>query len=391
MLILLINLFKAYNRKDFNNYNDQNDQEIMSLINLLNYSRKTLSTLLEAWNEPVFRANQLIQWIHQRGVSDFDEMTDLSRKFRDKLKAEACVLPLEILFEKTASDDTKKFLFKLIDGNAIETVFIPEKNRGTLCVSSQVGCALNCSFCSTGKEGFNRNLLLSEIVTQVWMVNQKLKNTKFEITNIVMMGMGEPLLNYQPVIDAMSLMLDDHAYGLSKYRVTLSTSGVVPQMLQLKKDSPVSLAVSLHAPTNALRNELVPINKKYPLEILIPLCRDYFPHDSKRMVVFEYVMLKDINDSLTHAKQLIRLLDNMPCKVNLIPFNLFPKTNYTCSDFSTILAFQKRLVEAGIKTFIRKTRGEDIDGACGQLAGDFLDRTGRKAKWIRTGKLISAD
>ncbi len=360
----------------------------MSLINLLNYSRAQMTDLLKEWGEPAFRANQIIQWVHQRGIANFDEMTDLSKKFRDKLKEQACVPEMDILFEKTASDGTKKFLFKLYDGNAIETVFIPEKTRGTLCVSSQVGCALNCSFCSTGKEGFNRNLSLSEIIGQVWMVVRKLKNSEHKITNVVMMGMGEPLLNYQPVIDAMDLMTNDHAYGLSKYRVTLSTSGVVPQMLQLKKDSFVSLAVSLHAPTNELRNELVPINKKYPLEILIPLCRDYFPADSKRCVVFEYVMLKDINDSLVQAKQLIRLLDNMPCKINLIPFNPFPKTNYICSDLNTILAFQKRLTEAGIKTFIRKTRGEDIDGACGQLAGDFTDRTGRKARWIRTGKLV---
>jgi len=347
---------------------------------------------MQSMGEPQFRATQLTQWIHQRGVMNFDDMSNLSKLFREKLKAETCITLLETISDQTSSDGTRKFLFRLYDGNAIETVFIPEKTRGTLCVSSQVGCALNCSFCSTGKEGFNRNLSLAEIIGQVFLVRDKLKDKpRLTITNVVMMGMGEPLLNYPPVIEAMDLMTHDLAYGLSKYRVTLSTSGVVPMMLQLKKDSPVSLAVSLHAPTNELREQLVPINKKYPLEVLMPVCRNYFPADSKRCIVFEYVMLKNINDSLTHAKQLIRLLDNMPCKVNLIPFNPFPKTNYVCSDMETILAFQNRLTAAGIKTWIRKTRGEDIDGACGQLAGDFTDRTGRHARWKKTGKLVIED
>jgi 23S rRNA (adenine2503-C2)-methyltransferase len=297
---------------------------------------------------------------------------------------------METITDQQSRDGTRKFLFRLYDGNAIETVFIPEKTRGTLCVSSQVGCALNCSFCSTGKEGFNRNLSLAEIIGQVFLVVNKLKNTDNKITNVVMMGMGEPLLNYEPVIGAMDLMMHDLAYGLSKYRVTLSTSGVVPHMLQFKQDSLASLAVSLHAPTNELREQLVPINKKYPLEILMPVCRDFFPNDSKRCIVFEYVMLKGINDSLTHAKQLIRLLDNMSCKVNLIPFNPFPGTNYICSDMQTIHAFQDRLTKAGVKTWVRKTRGEDIDGACGQLAGDFKDRTGRHERWKKTGKIVIA-
>jgi len=357
-------------------------------INLLNCSRAQLVDLMRSWGEPAFRVNQLIQWVHQRGITNFDQMTDLSKKFREKLVAQTCITTPEIIIDKKAADGTRKWLIRLHDGNAIETVFIPEKTRGTLCVSSQVGCALNCSFCSTGKEGFNRNLSLAEIIGQVWVAVSQLAGTEHAVTNVVMMGMGEPLLNYQPVLAAMDLMMDDHAYGLSKYRVTLSTSGVIPQMLQLKKDSLCSLAVSLHAPTNALRNELVPINKKYPLEMLIPLCRDYFPKDSKRVVTFEYVMLKGVNDTLTHAKQLIRLLDNMPCKMNLIPFNPFPKSNYETSDHETVIAFQNRLTAAGVKTWVRKTRGDDIDAACGQLAGDFQDRTGRHARWVRTGKLI---
>src|SRR3990167_8537733 len=356
--------------------------------NLLNFSRTDLIAFIKTLGEPAFRADQLIQWIYQRGIVDFDLMTNLSKSFREKLRSETCVSLMETISDHTASDGTRKWLFRLYDGNAIETVFIPEKTRGTLCVSSQVGCALNCSFCSTGKEGFNRNLSLAEIIGQVFLAVTKLKITGHQITNVVMMGMGEPLLNFQPVMGAMDLMMHDLAYGLSKYRVTLSTSGVVPQMLQFKKNSVASLAVSLHAPTNELREQLVPINKKYPLEVLMPVCRDFFPNDSKRCIVFEYVMLKGINDSLLQAKQLIRLLDNMPCKINLIPFNPFPKTDYVCSDMQTILALQDRLTKAGVKTWVRKTRGDDIDGACGQLAGDFKDRTGRHARWKKTGKLV---
>lgn len=341
-----------------------------------------------AWKEPRFRVNQLIQWIHQRFVTDINEMSDLSKAFRLKLSQETTITTPEVITEKIATDGTRKWLMRLEDGNAIETVFIPEKTRGTLCVSSQVGCALNCSFCSTGKEGFNRNLSLAEIIGQVWIASQRLKETSYQLTNVVMMGMGEPLLNYAPVIDAMELMMDDLAYGLSKYRVTLSTSGLVPMMLQLKKDSDCALAVSLHAPTNELRNELVPLNKKYPLEVLMPACREYYSTNTKRVVTFEYVMLKDVNDSLTHAKQLIRLLDNMPCKMNLIPFNPFPNTQYERSSDETILAFQNRLTQAGVKTWVRKTRGDKIDAACGQLAGDFKDRTGRHERWVRTGTIV---
>lgn len=360
---------------------------MMTQHNLLNFSRKELIELFKSWGEPAFRADQVMQWIHQRGVTDFDLMSNLSKNLREKLKKDTCISLLNIISDHTASDGTRKWLFQLYDGNAIETVFIPEKTRGTLCVSSQVGCALNCSFCSTGKEGFNRNLSLAEIIGQLFLARSLVNETNQEITNVVMMGMGEPLLNYHPVISAMDLMMHDLAYGLSKYRVTLSTSGVVPMMLQLKKDTVASLAVSLHAPTNELREQLVPINKKYPLEVLMPVCRDYFPKDSKRCIVFEYVMLKGINDSLTHAKQLIRLLDNMSCKVNLIPFNPWVGSNYESSDHETVRAFQDRLTSAGVKTWVRKTRGDDIDAACGQLAGDFKDRTGRHERWKKTGKL----
>lgn len=351
--------------------------------NLLNLSYDQMRTFVAQLGEPAYRARQLVQWVHQRGIIDFDQMTDLSKAFRDKLKACAEVGLPEVAYERTSADGTHKWLFRYPDGNAIETVFIPEPRRGTLCISSQVGCALNCSFCSTGKEGFNRNLTLSEIIGQVWMAVRR-----FPVTNVVLMGMGEPLLNFDPVVSALELMLHDHAYGLSKYKVTLSTSGVLPKMQALKQVSEASLAVSLHAPTNALRDELVPINKKYPLEQLIPLCRAYFPPESKRVVVFEYAMLAGVNDTLTHARQLIRLLDNMPCKVNLIPFNPFKGSQYTRSTPEAIEAFQARLVGAGIPTWVRKRRGDDIDAACGQLAGQITDRTGRHARWVRTGRLV---
>lgn len=353
-------------------------------INLLGLGAQAMQEFVQGLSEPKYRARQLIQWIHQRGVVDFDQMTDLSKAFRTKLHEVAEIVLPTVLLEQASDDGSFKWLLKMKDGNAIETVYIPERTRGTLCVSSQVGCALNCSFCSTGKEGFNRNLSLAEIIGQVWIAARKVPT----LTNVVMMGMGEPLLNYDPVVQSMDLMMSDHAYGLSKYRVTLSTSGVVPKMYDLKRDSDVSLAVSLHAPTDALRNELVPINKKYPLKQLMKACRDFFAETPKRVVTFEYVMLDGINDSLTHAKQLIRLLDNMPAKINLIPFNPFPKTHYKTSSAAAIDAFAKRLIGAGINTRVRKTRGDDIDAACGQLAGQIQDRTGRNARWKKTGRLV---
>lgn len=362
-----------------------------SPVNLLDYDLAALQLWLAELGEPRFRAEQIIQWIHQYGVTDFDQMTNLSKALRAKLKTCAEIKAPEVIREQIATDGVHKWLLKVDGGNAIETVFIPEKTRGTLCVSSQVGCGLNCSFCATGKEGFNRNLTVAEIIGQLWFAVRALsKDGKHDraITNVVMMGMGEPLLNYDAVVSAMSLMTSDYAYGLSKYRVTLSTSGLLPQMQKLKADTDVALAVSLHAPTDELRNTLVPLNKKYPLAELMQVCRDYFKTNSKREVTFEYVMLAGINDQPAQAKQLIRLLEGMPAKVNLIPFNPFPGTQYHCSEWSVIEQFQRRLMKAGLNCRVRKTRGEDIDGACGQLAGQVSDRTGRHQRWQRTGRLV---
>jgi 23S rRNA (adenine2503-C2)-methyltransferase len=353
------------------------------MVNLLDLSPKRLESFLETLGEPRYRVTQLIKWIHQARVLEFDQMSNLSKSLREKLQATAEVRMPRVAYENEAADGTRKWLFELDDGNKIEAVYIPSPDRGTLCVSSQVGCALNCSFCSTGKQGFNRNLTLGEIIAQVWVAR-----ASCNVTNVVMMGMGEPLLNYDNVVTAMDLMMDDQAYGLSKYRVTLSTSGVVPAMWNLLKDSKAALAVSLHAATDDLRSQLVPINKKYPLKKLMEVCRAFFVDEKKRSVTFEYVMLDGINDSLTHAKQLIRLLDNMPCKVNLIPFNPFPNTQYKTSSPEAVEAFQQRLIKAGVQTWVRRTRGEDIDAACGQLAGNFDDRTGRHQRWLKTGLLV---
>ncbi len=360
-----------------------------SVTNLADLTSTQLAQFLKELGEPAFRAKQITKWIHHKAVTSFALMSDLSKSLRDKLTTVAEVRFPEISYEKVSQDGTIKWLVRLFEGNNIEMVFIPDRDRGTLCVSSQVGCGLNCSFCSTGKQGFNRNLSLAEIIGQVFLARNRLRVLNANpLTNVVMMGMGEPLLNYQPVVAAMALMLDDQAYGLSKYRVTLSTSGVLPAMKQLQQDSTVALAVSLHAPNNALRNELVPINKKYPLEQLIPLCRDYFKGQKKRMVVFEYVMLHDVNDHLAHAQQLIQLLKNVPCKINLIPFNPFPKTHYVRSTDAAITLFQNTLIDAGFNVRVRRTRGEDVDGACGQLAGEFTDKTGRHVRWLKTGKLV---
>ena len=359
-------------------------------INLLDLSIESLESLMTSWGEKRFRVKQLIQWIYQRGVTDFDAMSDISQSLRKRLSEETVIQTPEIALTRTATDGTIKWLLRLTDGNLIETVFIPEANRGTLCVSSQVGCALNCSFCATGKEGFNRNLTQGEIIGQLWLAVNQLASENFAksraITNVVMMGMGEPLLNYEPVRDAMAIMLNDLAFGLSKYRVTLSTSGVIPKMRQLSEDSVVSLAVSLHAPNDELRNQLVPINKKYPIKDLMQACREHFNND--RSIMFEYVMLQGVNDSIQHAKQLIRVLEGVPSKVNLIPFNPFDGSQYQVSSPETILAFQRKLASAGLNARIRKTRGDDVSAACGQLAGDITDRTGRKQRWLQTGSLI---
>ncbi len=356
-------------------------------INLLGLDRPALQALLTTLGEPPFRAEQILQWVHQHHVDDVEAMTNLSKSLREKLQQHTCITLPEIIWEKVSSDGTHKWLLRVAGGNSIEMVFIPEKRRGTLCISSQVGCVLNCSFCSTGKQGFSRNLTLAEILGQLQLARRRLAhlqaNDRPVITNVVFMGMGEPLLNYDQVIPAMNMMMDDMMYGLSKYRVTLSTSGLIPAMLQLKTDSAAALAVSLHAPNDALRNTLVPLNKKYPLRELIPLCRDYFVGQKKRVVTFEYVMLDGVNDSPHHARELVDLLHNVPCKVNLIPFNPFPLTEYTCSPLDTIRAFQQIVQAGGIHTTIRKTRGDDIDAACGQLVGKFQDRTTRNARWLQ--------
>ncbi len=326
--------------------------------------------------EASFRSTQVLQWMHQFGVNDFELMTNLSKSLREKLKAQAVVQTPEILTEQLSKDGTCKWLLKLADGNAIETVFIPEDDRGTLCVSSQVGCVLNCDFCSTGKQGFNRNLTVAEIIGQVWLASRQHK-----VTNVVMMGMGEPLLNFENVVKAMDIMMDDFAYGLSKRRVTLSTSGVVPMMTELAKQSSVSLAVSLHAPTDELRNVLVPVNKKYPLRELMKVCKTYFENEPRRRITFEYVMLDGVNDSPLHAKQLVELLRDIPAKINLIPFNPFPGTIYRCSSKNAMHRFWEILQNEGFTTTTRKTRGDDIDGACGQLVGQVDDRTRRQARY----------
>ena len=358
------------------------------MINLANLAINDLKQFVDSLAQPPFRAIQLIQWIHRRGVIDIHAMTNLSRLLRERLAQQVvCEIPLQLIQQHEAADGTCKWLFKLADGNAIETVFIPEPNRATLCISSQVGCALNCSFCSTAKQGFNRNLTVAEIIGQLWMA-RRLLGQRAQITNVVMMGMGEPLLNYENVLAALQLMMSDHAYNLSKYRVTVSTSGVVPAMQRLKQDSDAALAVSLHAPTNELRNQLVPLNKKYPLEQLLDTCRQYFTQKSKRHITFEYVMLDGINDHLSQAKQLVALLRGIPAKMNLIPFNPFPRTNYKTSSMQQISAFQQALITGGLPTWVRRTRGDDIDAACGQLAGQFRDRTGRHRRWQQNPVLI---
>lgn len=353
-------------------------------LNLLNYNRAQLENLVQELGEKPYRAAQLIKWIHQLGVTDFDQMTNISKASRAKLAEVAQINAPEMAFEKISADGTSKWLMRLDDGNCVETVFIPDKGRGTLCVSSQIGCALNCSFCSTGKQGFNRNLSVAEIIGQLWLAVRRLaasgKVQDRMVTNVVMMGMGEPLLNFDPVVSAIDLMLDDSAYNLSKYRVTVSTSGVIPKMLELKARSKAALAVSLHAPNDELRNILVPINKKYPLRELMVVCKEYFENEPRRSVTFEYVMLDGINDKPEHAKQLLNLVKSMDCKMNLIPFNPFPNTEYKRSTDAAIAKFQAILSHGGVITTVRRTRGEDIDGACGQLVGDFKDRTRRRAK-----------
>lgn len=351
--------------------------------NLLNLDRKAMQDFFIGRGEKPFRATQVIQWIHQYGVDDFDAMTNLSKEMRLQLKEIAVIRVPEVVRDQLAADGTRKWLLQLDDGNCIETVFIPEEDRGTLCISSQVGCALSCSFCSTGHQGFNRSLTVSEIIAQLLVANRALgRDPKGEriITNVVLMGMGEPLLNFDNVVPAMSLMLDDYAYGLSRRRVTLSTAGVVPMIDRLHDVCPVSLAVSLHAPNDQLRDDLVPLNRKYPIHVLLEACRRYCADSPRSRVTFEYVMLEGVNDSMEHASELAKLLENVPSKVNLIPFNPFPQTSYRRSSKETIDRFRDVLIAAGLTTITRKTRGDDIDAACGQLAGRVQDRTHRRLR-----------
>jgi 23S rRNA (adenine2503-C2)-methyltransferase len=356
------------------------------LDNLLDLNCNELTEYIQKFGHKPYRAKQLLKWIYHFGERDFSKMTDLAKPFRTSLDEIAEIEIPEIELDHISLDGTRKWLLDMGTKNGIETVFIPEKSRGTLCISSQVGCALECTFCSTGRQGFNRNLTSAEIIGQLWLANHKLreqdnykvlKKDERIITNVVMMGMGEPLANYKHVVHALEMMLDDNIYGLSRRKVTLSTSGLVPAIEKLSLDCPVSLAISLHAPNNKIRDEIVPINKKYPLDMLMKSCLNYVEKAPRDFITFEYVMLENVNDSIDQAKELVNLIKNVPSKINLIPFNPFPKSGYKCSKKTTIKAFQEILMDAGIVTTIRKTRGDDIDAACGQLAGQVQDKTKR--------------
>ncbi|MFP5419128.1 MAG: 23S rRNA (adenine(2503)-C(2))-methyltransferase RlmN [Gammaproteobacteria bacterium] len=357
--------------------------------NLLDFDLDGLTAWFAELGEKPFRARQVFHWMHQAGVADFAQMTDIAKSLREKLQQQAVITPSDIKFAHTSSDGTRKWLFEVGVGNGIETVFIPEEDRGTLCVSSQVGCALECTFCSTGRQGFNRNLTVAEIIGQLWVAHHSLKTepnrTTGEIsdrpvTNVVMMGMGEPLANFENVVTALGIMLDDHAYGLSRRRVTVSTSGLVPAMDRLAERCPVALAVSLHAPNDALRDQIVPINRKYPLAELMAACRRYLVHAPRDFITFEYVMLAGVNDQPAHAHQLVELARDVPCKFNLIPFNPFPDSGYAKPRSDVMRVFRQILQDAGFVVTTRKTRGDDIDAACGQLAGKVADRSGRVMK-----------
>ncbi len=354
-------------------------------VNLLDFDAAGLTDFFAEHGEKSFRARQVLRWMHRFGQDDFDAMTDIAKSLREKLRGMATVTPPAISSDKLSDDGTRKFLFDVGGGNAVETVYIPEDNRGTLCISTQAGCALDCSFCSTGKQGFNRNLTVAEIVGQLWQANRALGADPAGdriISNVVMMGMGEPLANFENTVTALRLMLDDNAYGLSRRRVTVSTSGLVPAMDRLRDECPVALAVSLHAPNDRLRDELVPINRKYPLRELMAACNRYLEKAPRDFVTFEYVMLDGVNDSDAHAYELLALTRSVSCKFNLIPFNPFPGSPYLRSSASRIRRFAELLMGAGVVTTTRKTRGDDIDAACGQLAGQVLDKTRRGERRI---------
>lgn len=367
-------------------------------INLLDYDREGLTDFLTEIGEKPFRARQILKWIHQFGKSDFAQMSDLAKGLREKLSKRAIIDVPRVMHDHTATDGTRKWLLSVGAGNGIESVFIPETSRGTLCISSQVGCALSCAFCSTGKQGFNRNLTVAEIIGQLWLANKllresagsqllpqtqhttQIKQSPRVVSNVVMMGMGEPLANFENVVTALDLMLDDHAYGLSRRRVTVSTSGLIPAMDRLRERCPVALAVSLHAPNDALRDYLVPINKKYPIKELLAACQRYLQTAPRDFITFEYVMLDGVNDSASHANQLVELVKDVPCKFNLIPFNAFPNSGFKRSSRESVHVFRDILMQAGLVTTVRKTRGDDIAAACGQLAGQVHDKTRRAAK-----------
>ena len=358
-------------------------------INLLDFDAADLTAFFAEHGEKPFRAKQVLRWMHRFGQSDFDAMTDIAKSLREKLRIVASVTPPVIVSDKASDDGTRKLLFDVGGGNAVETVFIPEDDRGTLCVSTQAGCALDCSFCSTGKQGFNRNLSVGEIIGQLWQANRALGADPAGdriISNVVLMGMGEPLANFENTVKALRLMLDDNAYGLSRRRVTVSTSGLVPVMDRLSDECPVALAVSLHAPNDKLRDELVPINRKYPLRELMAACNRYLQKAPRDFVTFEYVMLAGVNDSDEQARELLALTRNVSCKFNLIPFNPFPGSPYLRSAAPRIKSFAQILMDAGVVTTTRKTRGDDIDAACGQLAGQVLDKTRRSER--AAGRII---
>lgn len=357
-------------------------------LNLLGLDSDALAQQIAAWGHKPFRAKQLSRWVHQRGAASFDQMTDLAKDFRAQLENSCVISTPDVITKKASSDGTRKWLFDVGNHNAIETVFIPEDDRGTLCISSQAGCTVACRFCSTGHQGFNRNLTTAEIIGQLWharadiladkgaaRLNAELGENDRIISNVVMMGMGEPLLNYDQVVPALKLMLDDNAYGLSRRRVTVSTSGVVPMMDRLAKDCPVALAVSLHAPNDELRSRLIPLNKKYPLAELLAACNRYLEYAPRDFITFEYIMLDGVNDTDKHALELIEITKQVRCKINLIPFNPFPESGLKRSTSARVKQFAQILLDAGVMTTVRKTRGDDIDAACGQLAGEVKDRT----------------
>jgi 23S rRNA (adenine2503-C2)-methyltransferase len=358
----------------------------LARANLLDFDRDGLRNFFAELGEKPWRADQVMKWIYHRLESDFEAMTDLGKSLREKLPEVAVIAPPKALLDNASSDGTRKWLLGMDAGNAVETVYIPEPTRGTLCVSSQIGCGLNCTFCSTGTQGFNRNLAASEIIGQVWHAAKQLGNVTHQqrrITNVVMMGMGEPLLNFDNVVKAMSLMRDDLGFGLASKRVTLSTAGVVPMIDKLGEVADVSLAVSLHAPNDELRTQLVPLNKRWGIDELLDACARYAARRPRTTITFEYTLMKGINDTPALAKQLVKRMRRLPGKVNLIPFNPFPGTRYERSDEGTIRAFQTILLDAGVQTMVRRTRGEDIDAACGQLKGRVADRTRRHAEFQR--------